>query len=53
MLYRNIDEENRNAWLASTLRALPQGARLLDAGAGQLRNRRYCGHLDYVSQDFC
>lgn len=53
MFYKNIDEDNRNAWLAAILRELPKGLRLLDAGAGQLRNRRHCGHLDYISQDFC
>ena len=53
MLYRNIDEENRQSWLARVLGQLPRGARMLDAGAGELRNKKYCGHLDYVSQDFC
>lgn len=31
---------------------MPQG-RILDAGAGELRNRPLCSHLAYVSQDFC
>lgn len=53
MLYRNINEENRQVWLKKTLLGLPQGARILDAGAGELRNRPFCGHLSYVSQDFC
>lgn len=53
MLYRNINEENRDAWLKKTLSALPQGARILDAGAGELRNKPSCKHLVYVSQDFC
>ena len=53
MLYRNINEENRQAWLKKKLSGLPKGARILDAGAGELRNRPLCGHLDYVSQDFC
>ncbi|MFN7752496.1 MAG: class I SAM-dependent methyltransferase [Pseudomonadota bacterium] len=47
------NETCREAWLARVLGALPAGARLLDAGAGELRNRRHCGHLEYVSQDFC
>lgn len=29
---------------------LPAGNRLLDAGAGELKNRQYCGHQDYVSR---
>ena len=50
-MYRN--EPNRQAWLKQTIEALPKGLRLLDAGAGELKNRKYFGHLDYVSQDFC
>ena len=53
MFYRDINEETRQAWLKKTLSVLPQGARILDAGAGELRNRPLCGHLVYVSQDFC
>lgn len=53
MLFKDINETNRQIWLKQTLSALPKGGRLLDAGAGELKNRQYCGHLDYVSQDFC
>ena len=53
MFIKNLNEITRQAWLKKTLNALPEGARLLDAGAGELTNRLYCGHLDYVSQDFC
>lgn len=53
MLYRNINEENRDIWLDKTLKALPKGWRILDAGAGELRNKPFCSHLEYVSQDFC
>ena len=53
MFIKNINEINRQAWLQQILSALPQGSRILDAGAGELKNRQYCGHLDYVSQDFC
>ena len=53
MFSKNINELNRQAWLKQTLTTLPQGARILDAGAGELKNRQLCGHLDYVSQDFC
>jgi len=53
MLYRNINEENRQVWLKKTLFALQKGARILDAGGGELRNRPLCSHLTYVSQDFC
>ncbi|HLA36637.1 MAG TPA: class I SAM-dependent methyltransferase [Rhodocyclaceae bacterium] len=43
----------RNAWLKKTIGGLSKGMRILDAGAGELRNKPLCTHLDYVSQDFC
>ena len=49
----NVNEDSRNAWLKNILLALPAGQRLLDAGAGELRNKPFCEHLVYVSQDFC
>lgn len=53
MFYRNVNDETRQHWLKKALSSLPQGARILDAGAGELRNQPLCSHLDYVSQDFC
>ena len=53
MFFKYINEIDRQAWLKQILTALPKGARILDAGAGELKNRQYCGHLDYVSHDFC
>lgn len=44
---------NRNEWLEKTLGAIPAGKKLLDAGAGELGNKKYCSHLNYVSQDIC
>ncbi len=52
MFRENINELNRQTWLKKTLAVLPAGARVLDAGAGELKNRQHCGHLAYVSQDF-
>ncbi len=49
----NANEEARGHWLARTLAAIPSGLRILDAGAGELRNKPLCKHLNYVSQDFC
>lgn len=43
---------NRINWLKKQLSSLPVGARILDAGAGELKFAPFCGHLDYVSQDF-
>jgi SAM-dependent methyltransferase len=47
------NEANRNRWLKQTLEAIPAGLRILDAGAGELRNKPLCTHLIYVSQDAC
>ncbi|HMM71403.1 MAG TPA: hypothetical protein PKC22_04150, partial [Rhodocyclaceae bacterium] len=46
------NEAARQRWLRETLAGLPSGLRILDAGAGELRNKPLCAHLDYVSQDF-
>ena len=46
------NEASRIAWLTENLAQLPAGARILDAGAGELRFKDLCGHLNYVSQDF-
>jgi len=46
------NEATRHAWVEQALRKIPAGSRLLDAGAGEQRYRRFCDHLDYVSQDF-
>lgn len=49
----NENEMNRDSWLRQTLESLKPGLRILDAGAGQLRNKPLCAHLNYVSQDVC
>lgn len=46
------NEQTRHDWVRAQLRALPAGARLLDAGAGMQPYRDACGHLEYVAQDF-
>src|SRR5512146_199880 len=46
------NEPSRVAWLQRTLRRIPAGGRILDAGAGEQRFRPLCDHLVYVSQDF-
>lgn len=46
------NESNRHAWLAQTLARVPAGGRILDAGAGTQQYKRFCQHLEYVSQDF-
>jgi ubiquinone/menaquinone biosynthesis C-methylase UbiE len=52
-IFKNFNEEARQSWLKKTLQAQPEGASILDAGAGELRNKKYCTHLNYTSQDFC
>lgn len=52
-MYYKANDNNREKWLAKTLAAIPKGLRILDAGAGELKNKKNCMHLDYVSQDFC
>ena len=47
-----LNESNRVAWLEKTLTNIPAGKRLLDAGAGEQQFKRFCKHLNYVSQDF-
>jgi len=47
------NESARLDWLKKYLSKLPKGSKILDAGAGELRNKKFCKHLDYVSQDFC
>lgn len=46
----NLD--TRLAWLESALKQVPNGSRILDAGAGELDQKKFCTHLNYVSQDF-
>lgn len=49
----NTNEQARNKWLVETLSTIPKGLRILDAGAGELRNKPLCKHLEYISQDLC
>lgn len=46
------NESSRAKWLEETLRTIPAGSRLLDAGAGERRYKDFCEHLVYVAQDF-
>jgi len=46
------NESDRESWIRRELEQRPAGWRLLDAGAGEQPYRQYCGHLNYVAQDF-
>ena len=43
---------DRELWLEDVLKRIPAGYRILDAGAGELKYKKFCSHLSYVSQDF-
>ncbi len=51
--YLSRGECNRDKWVIDRLNMIPQGHKLLDAGAGEQKFKQYCKHLEYVSQDFC
>jgi len=48
----SLNEFTRVSWLEKTLEKIPAGSRILDAGAGEQQFKRFCTHLNYVSQDF-
>lgn len=47
-----LNEITRVTWLEKVLQEIPKGSRILDAGAGEQQFKKFCKHLDYVSQDF-
>lgn len=51
-LIGNDTEQIRGSWVVSQLGNIPAGMRILDVGAGQLRFKPYCEHLNYVAHDF-
>ena len=42
---------NRNLWLEKVLKEIPDSSKILDAGAGNTNKKKYCEHLEYISQD--
>ena len=46
------NEITRVKWLEASLRKIPKGLTILDAGAGECQFKRFCTHLNYISQDF-
>lgn len=51
LIGNNTDEVQAN-WVIKQLGDLPAGSSILDAGAGELRFKKHCRHLQYVAQDF-
>ncbi|MDO8495030.1 MAG: methyltransferase domain-containing protein [bacterium] len=46
------NQADREKWLEETIACIPTGSKILDAGAGELAYKKFCAHLEYVSQDF-
>ena len=51
-LVGNDTDEVRVEWVKRQLKDIPRGLRILDAGAGELKFKPDCSHLEYVAQDF-
>lgn len=47
-----LNESTRVNWLEGILSKIPKGSTILDAGAGEQQFKKFCTHLEYVSQDF-
>lgn len=48
-----MDNSNsRDTWVIKKLKEIPKGKKILDAGAGENKYKKYCKHLEYKSQDF-
>lgn len=46
------NEDGRVAWIEETLKKIPEGLTILDAGAGESQFKKFCNHLKYIAQDF-
>lgn len=46
------NESSRAKWIEETLKKVPAGLKILDAGAGESQFKKFCSHLKYTSQDF-
>lgn len=46
------NSDTRDKWVQTQLQSILPGKRILDAGAGNCRYKKYCNHLIYTSQDF-
>lgn len=46
------NEITRVNWIQQALARIPHGLTILDAGAGESQFKKFCSHLNYISQDF-
>lgn len=51
-LIGNNTDAVRVEWVKKNLASIPEGYKILDAGAGELKFKSDCDHLQYVAQDF-
>lgn len=49
----DINENGRNRILSEWIKKVPPNSKILDAGAGELKWKKACSHLQYISQDIC
>lgn len=47
-----FNQRQRDEWVSSLAKRLPQGTRILDVGAGECRYRSLFTHCEYKAQDF-
>lgn len=47
----SINEKSRETWVEKKLASVPAGRSILDIGAGECQYKKFCPHLNYVSQD--
>ncbi|PIR72622.1 MAG: hypothetical protein COU42_00590 [Candidatus Nealsonbacteria bacterium CG10_big_fil_rev_8_21_14_0_10_36_24] len=45
------NEDQRFVWVSKKLKELSSGLKILDVGSGERPFQKFCGHLNYVSQD--
>ncbi|MEI6553261.1 MAG: methyltransferase domain-containing protein, partial [bacterium] len=50
--FGSTNDSERENWVKNTLKKIPAGNKILDAGAGERRYEVHCPHLKYVAQDF-
>jgi ubiquinone/menaquinone biosynthesis C-methylase UbiE len=46
------NEAVRFRWIEQSLKKIPPGLTILDAGAGESQFKKFCSHLNYIAQDF-
>lgn len=52
LIGEDTNVEVKDEWIKKKLQSIEPGKKILDAGAGELKWKSYCKHLEYTSQDF-